>query len=287
MVALFATYCYKSELSFTTHPDKGMVVINKILPDGATLPAEGFTILFNGKSYISTSTTTTIDDVVEPGVYTAYIYSNTTEMSIAHDIDTWGEGTIISSKVVDSGNSVESLTQDLYFGTETITVLADQVIYSDVELWQVTRDIYFNFEITEGNASDIVVKDATLIGIAGQWECVADEPIGNAVNICPTLSLTESLTPTKSTEVVANHLTGSIKVLGIKGDSQVLTINLTLMDGSMQTEMIDVSEKLSGSNDTKSTPITLSDDIDTPIESTVDGEIGGWGEGTGGEETVN
>lgn len=275
--------CYKSDLSSTTHPDKGKMVINKLLPDDATPPAGGYTIIFNGESYNTTTTTTALDVEVAPGEYTIYVYSNHSEMSIDHDIDTSGEGTIISSKVVDAG-MVESLTEDLYFGTQTITVLADQVISSEINLNQVTRDISFNLQITEGDPERIVGVTATLSGIAGQWECVEDIPFGDAVTIALEFTQGESLS---KADVANDYLTGSIKVLGINGTEQILTIELTYSDGKSQKIVSDISAQLADANSNKSIAITLSGDINTPIESEQEGTITNWDQIIGGSETVN
>ncbi len=284
IASVIVASCYKSYLSNTTHPDMGLVVINKILPDDATLPEEGFTIILNGEVYDANSTTTTIDTVFEPGVYTAYIYSNNTEMDIDHDIDGVGDETVISSKVVTNG-IVESLTEDLYFGTETITIYADHIVYSDVILSQVTRDIIFNLHITEGDLDNIKSVTATLGGIAGQWECVGDVPLGDAVKISPTFTQGESLV---KAEVVNDYLTSSIKVLGITGADQEFTLTITYDDDTFQTITSDLSDKLSDANSNKPTPIVLTGDVQTPVAGSIeDATIDNWETGDGGTQTVN
>lgn len=284
LAAVIVSSCYKSFLTNTNHPDHGKVVINKILPDDAELPAEGFTIILNGVTYDTSSTTTTIDTVFEPGVYIAYIYSNNTEMDIDHDIDGVGEETIISSKTITNG-IVESLTEDLYFGTETITIYADHIVYSDVILNQVTRDIIFNLQITEGDPDRIKSVTATLGGIAGQWECVEDVPYGDAVKICPTFTQGE---PIAKAEVVNDYLTSTIKVLGITGADQEFVLTINYDDGTTQDIISDLSEKLVDANIDKPTPIILTGELNTPIAGSVeDATIDNWETVDGGTQTVN
>ncbi len=281
--AAMCAICYKSDLTNTTHPDHGKVIVDIALPATGTTPSS-YTVVLNGEEITADeSGSVELPETLQPGVYTLYVYSNSSEMALEQNINELGEGTITSSKVADY-DVVESLTEDLYFGAQTITVLADQVITSEIKLAQVTRDISFNFEITEGDPERIESISASLSGIAQQWECVEDLPIGEPVSIKPTLILGESLT---KSETVGTHLTGTVKVLGVQGDDQSLDITLIFTDGKKQEITIEVDEKLAGSNNTKSTPIILSDNVKTPVEGSTDGTIDDWTGGAGGSETVN
>ncbi len=168
--------------------------------------------------------------------------------------------------------ALASLTEDLYFGTQTITVLADEVITSEVKLKQVTRTVKFNLRITEGDPNRITGVTATLGGIAGQWECVEDIPIGDAVKINPAFTQGESLTKAAAND----YLTSSIKVLGVQGEEQDLILTLTYSDGTTQVITSPLGEQFKGSNATKSTPLILSNEIETPTESNPTGSIGDW-----------
>lgn len=283
--------CYKSYFTDITNLNEGKVIVEAVLPTAdpdvdsqdATTP-DSYTIILNGdKIEVDEDRTVDLSDRLEPDVYTIYLYSNTDEMNIENNINESGEGTITSSKIVD-GNIVKSLNEDFYFGTQTITVLADEVTYSQVALWQVTRTIKFNLQITEGDPERIASVAASLGGIAGEWECVEDIPIGDAVTICPTFTKGESLS--KATD--NNYLTSSIKVLGIKGDDQVLILTLTYTDGSTQEITSNVSDQLVGSNNTKSIPIILSGELYTPIAGSMEeATIDNWTQVNGGSETIN
>lgn len=277
--AALITGCYKSDLTNTTHPDEGKVVVDLILPtpdpsaesEDATLP-EGYTIILNGKEItVGEDGSVVLPDNLEPGVYTIYVYSNNSEMIIENNITETGDGTITSSKIVDAG-MVESLTEDLYFGMQTITVLADEVIASEITLWQVTRTIKFNLNLTEGDIEDIVAISASLGGVAGQWECVEDIPVGDVVTIAPAFVQGESLTKTTAND----YLTSSIKVLGVDGGEQILNLELTFSNGNTQSITSDVSDQLAGSNDTKSTPIILSGNLKVNTEVGATGTITDW-----------
>ncbi len=279
MAAMIFTSCYKSELSNTTHPNKGKVVLRVTLPtldpsadnDEATVP-ESYTLIMGGEEFeIGKEGTVELTDNLEPGVYTIYVYSNTADIEMQSNITDTGKGTIVSSTIVDA-SMITSLTEDLYFGTQIITVLADQVINSEIALLQVTRTIKFNLNLTEGDIDDIVAIKATLGGMAQQWECIENIPIGDVATISPAFAQGESLTKAAAND----YLTSSIKVLGINGDEQHLNLELTFANGNTQSFASDVSDQLAGSNNTKSNPITLSGSLKANTEVGATGTITDW-----------
>ncbi len=276
------TGCYKSELTNTTHPDKGKVEVEVTIPttnpdtgeqaDPEATTPDSYTVILNGEEVeVGEDGSVELPENLEPGEYTIYVYSNTDDLEMENNITETGEGTIVSSSIVDAGMII-SLTEDLYFGTQIVTVLADQVITSEVKLKQVTRTVKFNLKITEGDPNRITGITATLGGIAGQWECVEDIPIGDAVKINPAFTQGESIS-----RVAANdYLTSSIKVLGTQGEEQDLTLTLTFSDGTTQEITSPLGEQFKGSNATKSTPLILSNEIETPTETNPTGSIGDW-----------
>lgn len=289
MAAALITSCYKSELSNTTHPDEGKVEVEVTLPTpdpsvdsaDATTP-QSYTLILCGEEFeVGEDGTVELPDNLEPGEYTVYVYSNTTDIEIESNINEVGEGTIVSSTIVDV-SMITSLTEDLYFGTQLITVLADQVISSDITLVQITRTIKFNLNLTEGDIDDIVAIKATLGGLAQQWECIENIPTGDAATISPAFTQGESLT--KST--ANDYLTSSIKALGINGNEQLLNLELTFANGNTQSFISDVSDQLAGSNDTKSTPLTLSGTLKVNAEMGATGTIIDWVE-SGNDATLD
>ncbi len=293
-VALF-TGCYKSTLTNTTHPDEGKVVVEVVLPGAdsesgesvdpnATLPKD-YTVILNGEEVeMDNSGKVVLPENLKPGEYTLYIYSNNSELDMANNITSAGEGTIVSSTVVDAG-VIPSLGGDLYFGTKTITVLADNVLTSKVELKQVTRTVKFNLHVVEGDPDRIKSVTATLSGMAQQWECVSDAPMGAEATIEPLFERSESITKAGES---GDYLVCSVKVLGVNGVKQILTLDIEYSDGKTQTIVNDLSDQFAGSNDNKYKPLILSGDLNTPIAGSTEGAtIDNWTQGVGGSETVN
>ncbi len=274
--------CYKSDLTNTTHPDKGKVEVEVTIPttdpdtgnpsDPEATTPKSYTVVLNGEEVkVSEDGKVNLPDNLEPGEYTVYVYSDTDEMEVENNITEAGEGTIVSSSTV-TADAIESLTEDLYFGTQKMTVLADQVIASEVKLKQVTRTIKFNLNMTDGDIDKIESVKAKLGGIAGQWECVKDIPIGDVVTIDPTFKQGEPI----SRAAANDYLTSSIKVLGTNGSDQNLYLELTFKNGNTQKITKDVSDQLAGSNSTKSTPITLTGNLTVNTEVGATGIIIDW-----------
>ncbi len=281
IAAMIVVSCYKSELSNTTHPDKGMVTVNINLPTDAATPTSGYTIIFNNETTTTTDRSITLEAIVEPGDYYVYVYSN--NAAISFEDNTATDGTIIATAESDDTN-VKSLGDHAYFGMQKVVVSADAVITSDVSMAQISRDINFNLQITEGDPDRITSVVSSLSGITYQWECVSDIVWGATTSIDP--SLTQGASIVRST-VDNDYITGSIKVLGINGTEQILTIELTYSDGKSQKIVSDISDQLTDANSDKSIAITLSGDINTPVETEQEGTITNWDQINGGNETIN
>lgn len=274
--------CYESDLTNTTHPNEGRIAVEITLPTAdpnaggttdpeATTPTS-YTVVLNGKEVLADENgKVELPDNLTPGSYTIYVYSDTADVDVENNITEAGEGTIVSSTVVDAG-AITSLTEDLYFGTQTLTVLADEVIASEVVLSQVTRTIRFNLNLSEGDIDKIVGVTASMGGIAQQWECVEDIPIGDVATITPTFTQGEPLARAAAND----YLTSSIKVLGTNGEDQNLNLELTFENGNTQTITSDVSDQLAGSNSTKSTPITLTGSLKVNTTVGATGTITDW-----------
>ncbi len=282
MAAMIVVSCYKSDLSNTTHPEDGMVTVNMIFPTDVEISADSYTIIFNGENYTTTTITTPLDAIVEPGEYYVYVYSNTSSISVEDNTAT--NGTIIAT-AESEGENVKSFSDHAYFGMQKVIVTADAVITSNVSMAQISRDINFNLQITEGDPDRIVSLTSSLSGVSEQWECVGDTIWGTATSIDTSLEQGASIV---RSEVDNRYIAGSIRVLGINGEKQTLEIHLTYDDGKTQTITSDLSTELSGANSNKSTPITLSGDLSTPTEGSMeDATIDNWTQMDGDSQTVN
>ncbi|MFI3259183.1 MAG: hypothetical protein R3Y16_03720, partial [Rikenellaceae bacterium] len=296
-IAAIVASCYKSELTDATCKGDEGVEVNILSPtlsdEDDSLPSS-YTISIDGVQ-ITTDSHGTVDIPLDLdyGEYYVYVYTNHDDASITDDTHEGGEGTIVVEADVEN-NLMTSIDDHIYFGQQKITITEDTVTSTDISLSQISRDIHFNYHISEGDPTTIATLSATLSGIAQQWECVSDMPWGDPTVIDPLFTLGESLT---KSEDLHDHIIGSIRVLGINGSDQTLTIGLTLSDGSSQLEEFDLSDDLKDANSDKSTAILVSgevklgnadDDDDTTTEGGDDTTTEGGDDTTteGGDDTT-
>ncbi len=172
-----------------------------------------------------------------------------------------------------------------------------------VEMLYYDRGVYIASEEERSKLNDLIEQmkaDSTLkIHIIGygdtvisslsgntyQWECVRDMLWGTTTSITP--SLTQGVSIVRST-ADNDYITGPIKVLGINGTEQILTIELTHSDGNSQKIVSDISTQLADANSDKSIAITLSGDINTTIKGSIENAtIDNWTQEYCNPQTVN
>ncbi|MFI3331265.1 MAG: hypothetical protein R3Y38_05625 [Rikenellaceae bacterium] len=268
-VALVLSSCYKSELTNTTHPLTGQILVDAILFDSA-LPTNDFTVELDGNIYSSSSNgIATLPDTLSPGTHTIHVYSN-------------GEGTSVKAGIatVDMADNtfLRHDPEHLYFCSQEITVTADAVLKFTASLNQVTGTLHLNLAITEGDPNHIISSYATISGISNTWDCIADSDISSSSSvIAPTITQGASLTKSSDN----NYLTATIQTLGASGLEQILTIEMLLIDGRVQSSICDITSYLSTLVADKPTPVIFGGDVSIP--TTIEGNmtITPWEEGDG------
>ncbi len=278
------TGCYEAEFNTTNHPEQAEVEVTvaaPTLPDGTTYEGS-MTLIIDGESYtIEAGDPFSIPDLLDPGVYTYYVYSNHTEeeeaATVTYDSAT---GALIASVPVDSEGNVEPNPNEIYFGTETIEVSADSAVVLDTSTSTLGRDLHFELDL-DGDASSLLASfSAMLNGVAQQWDCVNDTPYGSSASVIPSLTyVTNSASSAATRATETYHLEGTIHLLGVSTDeTQTLTIELTYEGDNPDTHTFesDVTDVLSAFNDDKSTGLTLSNTVETPTSAKPAGSIGDW-----------
>ncbi len=277
------TGCYKAEFNTTDHPEQAEVTMDvkaPILPNG-TIYTGSMTLVINGESYtLEPGESFTIPDLLDPGQYTYYIYSNHPEdgaASVSYDKQS---GSLIASVPVDSNGNVDPNPNEIYFGTETIEVSADSAVVLNTETSTLGRDLHFVLDVEGDASSKLVGFSAMLNGVAQQWDCVNDTPYGSSASVLPSLTfVTTPLTSMATRTTEKYHLEGTIHLLGVSiNETQMLTIDLTYEGGNPSTHTFesDVTDVLSEFNDDKSTSMTLSNTVETPTSAKPEGSIGDW-----------
>lgn len=285
LIAVVAlTSCYKAKLNTTDHPSKNELTISVEVPidrDGDALTGDK-TIVFEGVEYVVPfGSSFTIPYLLDAGTYTYYVYSNPTSgESVTWDADT---NSIIATVALLDDSTLNPHPEDILFDTETIEILSDSSTTSWSDTVNLIRKLNFELELTGDAINRLSGFSASLNGVAQHWECINNEPYGDGVTVLPTLTKESgSLAATLSRATTSGHtLQGTIYLLGVVSDErQNLTIELSyegesgILNPSTHTYESDVTDLFSDFNN--SSTMTITNIVETPTESNLNGTINDW-----------
>ena len=254
--------CVKDELHDTPHPDQGVVSVSVDYPQGAE--EDEYTVEVDGKPLDEGDNAS---DPLIPGEHTVLVY-NTPEGFTVTDGIAYVERLDGIRALTDL---IDPLPETLYSGTKTVTVVADDTLHLDLSVAQRTRDLRLELTVTEGDPERITSITGTLSGVAGAYDLRNETLYGEAVSTAPVF--------TRSGDKVAADL----RLLGTKGEAQVLTLTLTFTDGLTQTVESDLTEVLANFNGDMEQTFTVTGSLRTPTEAGLGGcTITDWTNGGGG-----
>lgn len=279
------TSCYKAEFYTTDHPDQGEVSLDVEIPttsDGTDYTGT-MTLVFDGVEYnITPGESFDLPDLLDPGTYTYYIYSDHTEDDDATATVTYDQsaGTLIASVTTDSEGNVDPNPNEIYFSAETLEVSKDSAEVLSSETSVLGRDLEFELALDGDAASRLESFSAMLNGVAQQWDCISDTPYGTSASVLSSLSITTTTSSNVSRSGSDTYyLKGTIHLLGIvTDDTQTLILELGYEGDHPDTHTYtsDVSDTLSDFNDDKSSAMTLTNTVETPTATNPSGSIGEW-----------
>ncbi|MFI3320295.1 MAG: hypothetical protein SNH01_05245 [Rikenellaceae bacterium] len=273
--ALAFTGCYETVLYNTNHPNEAAVAFEVSLP--VTLDGD-LTLVFGGDAY-----TCAAGEIFElpklylPGEYTYYIYNEPTSESVSYDTSVPS----VIATVATTRSVIESMPDYIYFGMGTVTLEKDTEIVLTPTMNPVIRDLNIELELEGDAKDDLESVTVSLSGVLQQWECISDLPYGTSAEVAPELTITTTTEAVSgSDETTTTYLLeGAVRLLGIMpSETQTLSVELNYVGGNpvSHTFTSDVTDLLSTFNDDKSTPMTLSNSVETPTESNPSGSIDDW-----------
>ena len=266
-MSLFALFlsCSKEEYN-TPHPDKGVIAVTINHPQGAE--EDGYTVEVDGQPLDEGDNAS---DPLTPGEHTVLVY-NTPEGFTVTDGIAYVERVDGTRALTDL---IDPLPETLYSGTKTVTVVADDTLHLDLSVVQRTRDLRLELTVTEGDPERIASITGTLSGVAGAYDLRNETLYGEAVSTAPAF--------TRSSDKVEADL----RLLGIMGDRQTLTLVLTFTDGQTQTTESDLTEALAGFGSDMTEPFTLTAGLRTPMEAGFSASITDWEVVDGGHVDIH
>ena len=259
--------CAKDEQHHTPHPDKGVVAISVDLPQGdEEEEGTGYTVEIDGTTADGHEGRYTVSDPLPPGEYTVLAYNEPEGITMTDGI----------ARVERTDGTVRALTDfinpqpdTLYSATERITVVADDTLRMNLDVVQRTRDLHIKLIVTEGDPERIAAVTGTLSGVAEAYDLWNETLYGEAVSTRPTFTRD------------GDKVSADLRLLGIMGDAQTLSILLTFSNGDKQSIESDLTEVLAGFNGSTE-PFTLTGNLRTPVEGGFAGSIDGWQQVDGG-----
>lgn len=251
--------CVKDELYDTPHPDRGAVTVTVNLPQGSV--PDDYTVVIGGQELENRDGSFVTPEPLEPGEYTVLAY-NTPE---GFDVE---EG-IARVRVVNDTRALSTLIDPLpgylYSGKERITVMADDTLRIDLGVVQRVRDLDIRLDVTEGDYSRIVSVEGILAGIAGAYDMLNETLYGEPVSTSPDFVREE------------DRITASLRLLGILGDVQTLTLRIVFSDGQEQEVVSDLTALLAGFNSgDMGQPLRVTGNLSVPAGADFSATIDGW-----------
>lgn len=257
LLAVVATGCIEVDIYDTDHPTTGKLFF---VPDwssrttGVDIPP-AYTAELQGKKAVIDPAVAAYPDLLDLGTYTFSLYNTADKIAVD----------ATRAVVTAEGAGVAAQPGCQFFGSTTCIVDKIDTDYTrPVAMRQLTRDLAFNLTIAEGKPERIASISARLDGIAASWNCADNTPDGAASFVAPLFTRN------------GDKLTAGVRLLGVVGSKQTLTIDLTFSDDRTQQIVCDITVQLATFNDEKIVPMILSGNVNTPIGSNVGGSITDW-----------
>ena len=241
------TSCVKDELYDTPHPDRGAVVVKADFSEKseeAIVPTE-YTLDIGGTTCTALSGTNFCHPALfVPGGYTLTAYNECDGMTLSGStikVNTQADGTI------------DPQPGYLFTQSREITVPADDTLRVSLPMVQRVRDLHLRLTVTEGDPERIVFLMGTLSGIAGAFDLMEQAVTGGAAST--RFAFTRE----------GDKVSADLRLLGIQGAEQMLTVEITFTDGQTQIVESSLTDVLAGFNGGTET-MTLAGDLRTPTE---------------------
>ena len=262
--------CIKDELYDTPHPDTGKVTVTADWADRGEevdIPVS-WHIAMGDYSGTETGATHSSDHLFSPGNYTLAVYNPADGITVS--------GTTAAVAAADGGFIVNTPGW-LFTSVQEVEIEADTDYSLTAVMQQQVRELTLMIEPAGDAADRIESIEGALSGAAGTMD-FATGTYGAASDV--------ALYFTRITEGDdAGKWTATVRLLGITGNTQILTATLTYSNGNPQpTELeSDLTAALADFNADKTEPLTLGGTIaETPTEAGVEAGITGWEKIDGG-----
>lgn len=225
--------------------------------DGIDIPAT-CTAVTGGQTHTLTGTTHTLPEM-EAGTYPVLIYNTADKISVS--------GTTVTIET--ANQTVNPAPGWLFTFAGNITAETAKETTMTAVMVQQVRPLSIELTLTGGNPGDLQSIEASLSGVAGGMDYKDNTYTGSGLKVIPVLNKD------------GNLLKGSVRLLGLTAEVQILTLDVIFADGKQQTIESDVSSQLSGFNTEKHKLLTLAADMEIASQAGFTATITPWQSQTG------
>lgn len=261
--------CVKDDLHNTPHPDKGAVRVTTDWTgrsSDATLP-ESYVLRIGDREQTVSGVTNAFDALFPPGKQDLLVYHQTEGITIS--------GTTATVNTLADG-TLEPMPGYLFSGAEEPDIAEDDTVSVTVPMKQHIRVLTLTLKLKPGDEQRISGTHATLSGIASTLD-LADGRL-TAVPGKTTVPVFVLGTEGSGTRAASQPaLTAILRLMGAAaGEKQLLTLEVALTNGTVQTVVTDLTEILKDFATGDMEPLTPEATLELPTEAGFTASITGW-----------
>lgn len=271
--------CVKDELHNTPHPDKGAVMVTTDWSGRSSeAPVPGSYVLRIGtREQTVSGETNAYDALFLPGRQDLLVYN------LAEEVTVSGSTATVNTR---ADGTLEPLPGYLFSAARALDIVEDDTLKVSVAMQQRIRALTLTLKLNPGDEQRITATSATLTGVA------------SAINLTDgSITATTGMATAPAFAIGTDHATRAtgqpvlaavLRLLGMmNGEKQVLTLVVTLTDGTVQTIVTDLTEALKNFGTGDMEPLALDATLELPQEAGFTATISDWNVVDNGEIEIN
>ena len=266
--------CVKDDLYNTPHPDKGAVEVTTDWTgrsSDAVVPAD-YILRIGGEEQTVQGETNAFKSLFLPGTQSLLAYHQTEGVTIS--------GTTATVNTLEDG-TLNPMPGFLFSASKELDIQKDDTLKVVVPMMQRIRTLALTLKLNPGDERRIASTASTLTGIAPSMDLATGSVTATeGKSVAPVFTMgsdggeTRMGTPPVETRATGNPaLATSLRLLGVMpGEKQELTLVVTLINGTVQTVVTDLTESLKNFGG-KTEPLALDATLTLPDEEETSAEV--------------
>ena len=266
--------CVKDDLYNTPHPDKGAVEVTTDWTgrsSDAVVPAD-YILRIGGEEQTVQGETNAFKSLFLPGTQSLLAYHQTEGVTIS--------GTTATVNTLEDG-TLNPMPGFLFSASKELDIQKDDTLKVVVPMMQRIRTLALTLKLNPGDERRIASTASTLTGIAPSMDLATGSVTATeGKSVAPVFTMgsdggeTRMGTPPVETRATGNPaLATSLRLLGVMpGEKQELTLVVTLINGTVQTVVTDLTESLKNFGG-KMEPLALDATLTLPDEEETSAEV--------------